>query len=108
MNILQSLLNFTCSVTIGEITQWQQQQNSTNNHLGLGYDSASQLNTACFDSGSAFNAYISGTVHAGDVVSITAYDASLTGTTPVGQETASYTVTGGDTSSCAFGGLVRA
>ncbi len=42
--------------------------------------------------------YISGTPHTGDVVSITAYDASLTGTIPVGQETASYTVMGGDTS----------
>ena len=81
-----------------EITQWQQQQNSGNAHFDLGYDTASQLTSALSDSGSAFNAYISGTPHAGDVVSITAYDASLTGTIPVGQETASYTVMGGDTS----------
>ncbi len=81
-----------------EITQWQQQQNSGNAHFDLGYDTASQLTSALSDSGSAFNAYISGTPHTGDVVSITAYDASLTSTIPVGQETASYTVMGGDTS----------
>ncbi len=82
----------------GEITQWQQLQNSVNTHLGLAYDNAGQLITAVSDSGTLFKAYIAGTPHAGDVVSVTAYDASLTGTTPVGQETASYTVVGGDTS----------
>ena len=89
----------------GEITQWQQQQNSTNTHLDLGYDPASQLTAAPFDSGSAFNAYISGTPHVGDVVSVTAYDASLTGTVPVGQETASYTVAIGNTSANIASGL---
>ncbi len=82
----------------GEITQWQQLQNSVNTHLGLAYDNAGQLITAVSDSGTQFKAYVAGTPHTGDVVSVTAYDASLTGTTPVGQETASYTVVGGDTS----------
>lgn len=81
----------------GQIRQWQQQQNGANTHYDLGYDQAGQLTSAQSDAGSSFSAYISGTVHAGDVVSVTAYDASLTGTSPPGQETASYTVTGGDT-----------
>lgn len=81
----------------GQIRQWQQQQNSGNEHNDYGYDLVGQLTSAQSDSGSAFNAYISGSVHAGDVVSITAYDASLTGS--AGQETASYTVSGGDTAS---------
>lgn len=81
----------------GQIRQWQQQQNAGNAHYDYGYDTAGQLTSAQSDSGSTFNAYISGSVHAGDVVSVTAYDASLTGS--AGQETASYTVVGGDTAS---------
>ena len=81
----------------GQIKQWQQQQNGGNEHNDYGYDLAGQLTSAQSDSGSAFNAYISGSVHAGDVVSVTAYDASLTGS--AGQETATYTVGGGDTAS---------
>ncbi|MBX9878275.1 MAG: hypothetical protein K2Y22_07430 [Candidatus Obscuribacterales bacterium] len=83
----------------GQIRQWQQQQNAGNIHTDYDYDLAGQLTSAQSDSGSIFKAYIGGAVHAGDVVSVTAYDASLTGTVPVGQETASYTVTGGDTAS---------
>jgi RHS repeat-associated protein len=83
----------------GQIKQWQQQQNSTNVHQSLAYDLAGQLIAATNDSGSSFNAYVSGTIHAGDVVSITAYDASLTGSSPPGQETASYTVLSTDTAS---------
>ncbi len=74
----------------GEITQWQQQQNSTNKHFTLGYDLASQLTAAPTDSGSQFKIYVSGTTSASETFSVTAYDASLTGTTPVGQETATY------------------
>ena len=62
------------------------------------YDLAGQLTAAPSDSGSTFKAYISGTPKAGDAVSVTAYDAALTGTTPPGQETASYSVQSGDTS----------
>jgi RHS repeat-associated protein len=83
---------------VGEITQWLQTQNGTTTHLSPGYDLAGQLTAAPSDSGTTVNAYISGTPNAGDVVSVTAYDASLTGTTPPGQETASYTVQSGDTS----------
>ncbi|HEY9684034.1 MAG TPA: RHS repeat-associated core domain-containing protein [Oculatellaceae cyanobacterium] len=83
----------------GQIKQWQQQQNSTNIHQSLGYDLAGQLTAVTNDSGSAFKAYVSGTVHAGDIVSLTAYDASLTGTTPPGQESASHTVVATDTAS---------
>ena len=83
----------------GQMRQWQQQQNSTNIHNDYDYDLAGQLVSAQNDSGSSFKAYISGSVNPGDVVTVTAYDASLTGTVPVGQETASYTVMGGDTAS---------
>jgi RHS repeat-associated protein len=102
---LQQIKNITPSSTVlsqfnyaynsaGEIKQWQQQQNSTNSHYDLGYDAASQLTSAVVDSGSSFKIYISGTVTAGDVLSVTAYDASLTGSS--GQETASYTVQSGN------------
>ncbi|MBX9769837.1 MAG: hypothetical protein K2X29_00615, partial [Candidatus Obscuribacterales bacterium] len=84
---------------VGQMRQWQQQQNSTNAHNDYDYDLAGQLTSAQNDSGSSFKAYISGSVNPGDVVSVTAYDATLTGTMPVGQETASYTVMGGDTAS---------
>ena len=98
---LQQIANLNPSSTIisqfnqaydsaGEIKQWLQNQNSTNTHLSLGYDQASQLTGSTSDEGSQSNVYISGTPHAGDVVSLTAYDASLTGTTPKGQETATY------------------
>lgn len=83
----------------GEITQWQQKQNAGNIHQSPGYDLAGQLIACPIDSGSVFRVYISGTANAGDTVSVTAYDASLTGTTPVGQETASYPVVAGDTPS---------
>ncbi len=49
------------------------------------------------NSDNSYYASITGTPRAGDVVSVTAYDATLTGTTPVGQETASYTVASGNT-----------
>jgi RHS repeat-associated protein len=102
---LQQIKNLTPSSTVlsqfnyaynsaGEIKQWQQQQNSTNSHYDLGYDAASQLTSAVVDSGSSFKIYISGTATAGDVLSVTAYDASLTGSS--GQETASYTVQSGN------------
>ena len=92
----------------GEMTQWLQIQNGgQKKHFSLGYDLASQLIAATSDTGSTINAYISGTVHAGDVVSITGYDASLTGTTPQGQEAASYTVQSGDTASTIASNLVH-
>ncbi len=81
----------------GEITQWQQQQNSKNTHLGLEYDLAGQLVSANSDSGTSFDVYISGTASASETLSITAYDASLSSTTPVGQETATCSVNSGDT-----------
>jgi RHS repeat-associated protein len=91
----------------GQLKQWLQNQNSTETHFSLGYDLASQLSASTSDSGSTINAYISGTVHAGDLITITAYDALLTGTTPKGQETASYTVQVGDTASSIASSLVH-
>jgi YD repeat-containing protein len=116
---LQQISNLNPSSTIisqfnqaydsaGEIKQWLQNQNSTNTHLSLGYDQASQLTGSTSDEGSQSNVYISGTPHAGDVVSVTAYDASLTGTTPKGQETATYTVLPGDTTTSIATGLKSA
>ncbi len=113
---MQQIVNLNPSATLlsqfnyaydpaGQIRQWQQKQNGISTHNDYTYDSAGQLTSANADSGSSFNAYISGSVHAGDVVSVTAYDASLTGTMPVGQETASYTVSGGDTASSIAGSL---
>lgn len=79
---------------VGQITQWLQIQNGNTTHLSLEYDQADQLITANSDAGSTFKAYLGGTPQNGDTVSITAYDASLTDTTPVAQETATYTVSG--------------
>ena len=77
----------------GEITQWQQNQNSTNTHLTPGYDLASQVTSSPSDSGAVTTAYVGGTVTTSDVLTLTAYDPSLGG----GSESVSYTVTGGDT-----------
>ncbi|MBX9571394.1 MAG: LysM peptidoglycan-binding domain-containing protein [Candidatus Obscuribacterales bacterium] len=79
----------------GQITQWQQQQNSINKHYTMGYDHANQLIAAPTDSGSQYKIYISGTTSAAEIFSVTAYDASLTGTTPIGQETATFNASGG-------------
>lgn len=105
---LQQIQNLTPSSTLlsqfnyafdsaGQIRQWQQQQNSTNVHQSLGYDFASQLTSASNDSGSSFKTYITSSPSVPETFSITAYDASLTGTTPAGQETASYSASAGAT-----------
>ncbi len=96
----------------GEIAQWQRQQHNAttlaNNHLDLGYDDASQLIAATSDSGSTFKIYLSGNANVAETVSVTAYDASLTGTTPVGQETANFSTSSGASPSTIATGLASA
>lgn len=103
----------------GEITQWQQLQGNSSVNLTLVYDQAGQLASSQIGSGGPSNAYLNqnyfaydaasnrravqqnsvnrvklgGTVTAGDTLTITVKDPSLSG----GQTAVSYTVVGGDT-----------
>ncbi|MBP9092306.1 hypothetical protein KBI23_14855 [bacterium] len=103
----------------GEITQWQQLQGNSSVNLNLGYDQAGQLTSSQTGSGGPSNAYLNqnyfvydaasnrtavqqnsvnrvklgGTLTAGNTLTITVNDSSLTG----GQEAVVYTVVGGDT-----------
>lgn len=116
----------------GEITRWQQQQGPLNNNLyGLKYDLAGQLvsaNSAFFSflaapyANSYYYSYdsasnrigaqqhtvasgsIGGSVTPGDILTITVYDAGLSG----GQESVSYTVQSGDDLAAVNNGLMSA
>jgi RHS repeat-associated protein len=103
----------------GEITQWQQLQGNSSVNLNLGYDQAGQLTSSQTGSGGPSTAYLNqnyfaydaasnrtalqqnsvnrvklgGTVTAGNVLTITVKDPSLSG----GNTAVNYTVVGGDT-----------
>ncbi|MBS1955293.1 MAG: LysM peptidoglycan-binding domain-containing protein [Cyanobacteria bacterium SZAS-4] len=114
----------------GQITQWQQQQNGGNLFYNLGYDAAGQLTSAQAGSGapqspfakefyygydaasnrtsvqmnSISTARIGGTKTTGNVLTITAFDAALSG----GSKAVSYTVLAGDTLATIAQGLATA
>lgn len=104
---------------VGEIQQWQQQQNGGNDFHNLKYDLAGQLTTDQVGSGAPQPPYskefhyaydsaanrvgvqshsvdtlrVSGTVTTSDVLTVTVKDSALSG----GQQAVNYTVQGGDT-----------
>jgi RHS repeat-associated protein len=116
--------------SVGQISQWQQQQNSNNLCYNLGYDQAGQLITAQAGSGSyqppyAFEYYYSydaaanrtsvqsssiqtlrvgGSKTTGDILTIKVNDPALSG----GQEAVNYTVQSSDTLSSIAAGLATA
>lgn len=90
--------------TASEITQWAQNQNSTDSHLTAGYDYASQLTTAPLDSGTTTTVIVGGTGTNGDQYKITVLDPGLSG----GSQTATYTASGTPTATTIAAGLVTA
>ncbi len=116
----------------GEITTWQQQQGTTNQQFfNCEYDEAGQLVTAnsgaygskstpytsnyiyTYDKGAnktgtqqfaTMSGSIDGSITPGDVVTLTVYDAGLSG----GQEAVNYTVQSGDDLIAVAGGLITA